>query len=171
MKQFFAILLTLTISMNLSATLQETDLLINGSDTIYLNTYPLENLKLRFQPFGSTRETAPSTACWRGYKAIWRILDNKLYLEKIVRCRFDSKVADENIFELFKINGLKFETKDSMILADWYNIDFYKMNFSIAKYNKDKLYLYDGWNNKKKESDVILRIEKGCITKTQLNGD
>ena len=55
-----------------------------------------------------------------------------------------------------------------MILAGWCSYDFYKMTFSIAKYYKDKLYLYDGWSNMRKESDVILRIEKGSVIKQQL---
>lgn len=154
--------------MTASATEQEADLLIIGNDTVYLKTFILEKLDLKFSPFGNTRETAPSTACWRGYKAIWRITDNKLYLEKILRCHSDPKVGEENIFELFQKNGLKVETKDDMILADWCSLDFYKMTFSIAKFYKDKLYLYDGWNNKKKESDVILRIEKGSVTKNTI---
>jgi hypothetical protein len=168
MKQLVAILFTLITSMTASATEQVADLLIIGNDTVYLKTFILEKFDLKYSPFGNTRETATSTACWRGYKAIWRITDNKLYLEKILRCHSDLKDGDENIFELFLKNELKFETKDNMILAYWCSLDFYKMTFSIAKYNKDKLYLYDGWNNKKKESDVMLRIEKGIVTKIQL---
>lgn len=168
MKQLFAILFALTISMSLSATEQEADLLINGGDTIYLKTFLLEKLELKFPPFGNIKATAPSTACWRGYKAVWRISDNKLYLEKITRCHSDTKDGEQNIFELFQKNGLKFEAKDSMILADWCTQDLYKMNSTVAKYNNDKLYLYGGWNSKEKENDVFLRIEKGCITKTQL---
>lgn len=168
MKLLVAILLAFAAPITSSATEQEDDLLIIGNDTVYLKTFILEKLELKYPPFGNTRETAPSTACWRGYKAVWRIADNKLYLEKILRCYLDPKAGEENIFELFQKNGLKFETKDNMILAGWCSYDFYKMTFSIAKYYKDKLYLYDGWSNMRKESDVILRIEKGSVIKQQL---
>jgi len=42
------------------------------NDTIYLKEFPLEKLELEKRPFGNTRITAPSSACWRGYKAVWR---------------------------------------------------------------------------------------------------
>jgi hypothetical protein len=167
MRQISTILVILTFSMNVFATEQEADLLIYGNDTIYLKTFPLEKLELKFQPFGYTRATAPTTACWRGYRAIWRIENNRLYLEKISRCLTDRVNGEEDIFEFFQKNGLKFETKGSMILADWCTQDFYKMEFSIIKHYKDKIYLYDGWNDKKR-GNVVLRIEKGCVTKAQL---
>jgi hypothetical protein len=168
MKKLFAILAILILPFYVFATEHEADLLINGNDTIYLKSFPLEKLELKVRPFGYTIATAPTTACWRGYRAVWKIVNNQLYLEKRSRCHYDGDDGDENIFELFEKNGFKFETKDSMILADWYTEDFYKMKFSIAEYYKDKLFLYDGTYDKKKESDVILRIEKGYITKAEL---
>ncbi|HYF04102.1 MAG TPA: hypothetical protein VEC36_12035 [Patescibacteria group bacterium] len=129
------------------------------NDTIYLKTYLLEKLELTKRPFGKTRATAPSTACWRGYRAIWRITDNKLYLEKIVRCYSDIEQEEENIQELFFENGINFKEENGMIFADWVSEDFYTMNFSLANYYKDILFLYDGWNEEEKNREKNLRLK------------
>jgi len=57
-----------------------------------------------------------------------------------------------------------------MILADWVSEDLYRMNFSIANYYKEKIFLYDGWNEKEKNSDENLRIKivKGDIIVNRL---
>ena len=91
----------MNLSINTFATVQECDLLIIEKDTIRLQTFPLEDLELKSTPFGLSKTTAPCTACWRGYKAIWRIKDNKLFLEKIERSYYDNKRGEENIKELF----------------------------------------------------------------------
>ncbi len=170
MKRILTFIFLVSLTFSAFATGQETDLLIIENDTIYLKTFPLEKLELEKRPFGNTRATAPSTACWRGYRAIWRIIDNKLYLEKIVRCNSDRVNGEQNIMELFNDNEIDFEESNGMILANWVTQDLYKMNFSIANYYKDKIYLYDGWNEKKKNKDKNLRfkIENGEIKLNRL---
>jgi len=170
MKQILTLIFLVSLTFSAFATEQETDLLIIKNDTIYLKTFLLEKLKLEKRPFGNTRATAPSTACWRGYRAIWKIIDNKLYLEKIIRCYSDRENGEQNIKELFNANGIDFKENNEMILADWVTEDFYKMNFSNANYYKNKIYLYDGWNEKEKNKDKNLRlkIEKGEIKLNRL---
>lgn len=170
MKQLLTFIFFISLTFSAFATEQETDLLIIENDTIYLKTFPLEKSELEKRPFGNTRATAPSTACWRGYRAIWKIKDDKLYLEKIIPCYSDRENGEQNIMELFNSNGIDFEESDGMILADWVTIDLYKMNFSIANYYKDKIYLYDGWNEKEKNKDKNLRlkIENGEVRLNRL---
>lgn len=58
MKLLVAILLAFAAPITSSATEQEDDLLIIGNDTVYLKTFILEKLELKYPPFGNTRETA-----------------------------------------------------------------------------------------------------------------
>jgi len=97
----------MNLTYSVFATEQESDLLIIGNDTIYLETFLLEKLNLEKRPFGNTRTTAPSTACWKGYRAIWKIIDKKLYLEKIIHCDSDPEKGELDIIELFKVNKTK----------------------------------------------------------------
>lgn len=167
MKQIITTLLFLTCTIGVYATRQQTDLLIIEKDTFYLKTFPLENLKLTTRPFGNTRLTAPSTSCWRGYRAVWRVIDNKLYLEKIIRCNYDRGTTKQSIKELFDQNGIKCKEKDEMILADWLTITFYK----LPKHHfRDQTYLtgaYDSRGNQKDKS-LKLEIENGKITLNRL---
>ena len=170
MKEILTFIFLISLAFSAFATEQETDLLIIENDTIYLKTFPLEKLELKKRPFGNSRAPAPSTACWRGYRAIWKIKDDKLYLEKIIRCNSDRENGEQNIMELFNSNDVDFEKSDGMILANWVTEDLYKMNFSIANYHKDKIYLYDGWDEKENNKDKSLRlkIEKGEVSLNRL---
>ncbi len=169
MKQILTFIFLVSLTFSAFATEQETDLLIIENDTIYLKTFPLEKLVLEKRPFGNTRATAPSTGCWRGYRAIWRIIDHKLYLEKIIRCYSDQESGEQNIMELFHSNGIDFEESDGLILADWVSENFYIINFT-NEYYKNKIFLYDGWNEKKKNKDknLKLKIESGEIKLNRL---
>jgi hypothetical protein len=79
MKRFFLILTVnlLTLSTVFS-TEQYPDKLIIGEDTIYLKSFPLENLKLKKAPFDYGAYSFPSTGCYRGYVATWQIIDEAL---------------------------------------------------------------------------------------------
>ncbi len=165
MKQILIVLTFFFLSFGAFATEQEADLLIVGNDTIYLKYFPLDSLNFTKRPFGYTRQTAPSTACRRGYRAIWRIVDNKLYLERITRCYSDNKEGEENFKELFQRNQIDFEEMNDMIFAGWVNINLYTMDFSIGRLYPNRIYLYDGYymKDKMKEENLRLRIANGKI--------
>ncbi|NRB54329.1 MAG: hypothetical protein HRU41_42170 [Saprospiraceae bacterium] len=165
MKRRIVILIFLITSFSCFATNQEDDILIFNEDTIFLQIFLLEDLNLIDNPFGATRQTAPSTACWRGYRAVWRIQDNKLYLSRIIRCESDDKKGDENLEELFKKNRVAFEAKGDMIFASWVTSDMFLMNFSKAEYS-DNTYLYNGaYEKKRKKEDALkLKIVDGIVT-------
>jgi len=164
-KHLLPILFFLTLTIGAFATEQEAELLIVGSDTTYLKSFPLDSLNLIENPFGYTRQTAPSTACWRGYNAVWRIIDNKLYLEKITRCYSDNESGEESIKDLFERNQVDYQEKDGMILANWVTMDLYAMDFSITRYYPDRFYLCDGYFEKKKniEKNLKIKIVNGII--------
>ncbi len=160
MKNILPFIFFISMISSSYATEQESDLLIIDNDTIYLKTFFLEKLNLAYKPFGYTHANAPSTACWRGYRAVWRVIDHKLYLEKIIRCYTDRKKSGEqNIFELFNKNGLKYRKEHGMIYADWVSENLYQMNFSIARFYNNRLYLYDGWNLKNQKEDKYLKLK------------
>ena len=150
------------LSIVVYATEQEDDILIIGKDTIYLQYFPLEVLKLQEKPFDYTTKTAPTTACWRGYKAVWRIVNEKLLLERILRCSSDKKVGEENIFELFESNEIPYKKIDGGIFAEWLTIKLYDL--PIKNYS-EHLVLYDEsfFYKKIKEKKLKLVIEKGLV--------
>ena len=166
MKQQIILFTFLIFSINVFATQQTPDLLIVGSDTISLEVFPLEQLKMRYRPFGfgvQGKEFA-STACWRSYRAIWKIVDNKLFLEKIIQCHNESE--EEDIVQLFEKNDIQYQEIDGLIFANWYTISLYKRK---DDFYKNRTYLNNGWDriikNKKK---IILQIENGIVTRNEL---
>jgi len=77
------IVIAISLFVNVSlcfATPQIPDLLIIGKETFMLYSFPLEYLKLAKAPFDYRGYSFPGTACYRGYQATWKILDNKLFL-------------------------------------------------------------------------------------------
>ena len=160
----------LMFSMNAFTTEQIPDLLIIGKDTVFLKTFPLEQLEMKSRPFGfwTKEKSFASTACWRSYKAIWRIIDNKLFLERIVECH--NRPGEENIIELFERNGIKFQEKEGRIFADWCTLDLYRQTFSSrgTRWERDKIFLYDRPLRRRNAREIILQIENGVITINRL---
>jgi len=152
-------LLALIYSVNVFATEQIPDLLIIGKDTVFLGEFPLEQLDMKHRPFG-TRDGF-STDCWRGYVAIWRIIDNKLFLEKIIDCIYES--GYENTIKLFEKNNIQYQEKNGLIFANWCTINFYKL--LSHSFTDEILYTrkWKNWDNK-----LVLQIENGIILKNEL---
>lgn len=147
------------------ATGQSPDLLIIKGDTIRLSEFPLEYLDLQYHPFGHTRQTAPSSACWRGYQAIWRIIDGQIYLEKILRCNADQGLdREERIAELFSKNNLQYEIVNGLIWADWITMDLYTTNDQPSS-KDDRKGLMNSWfgKNKQQERILLFQIRNGKV--------
>ena len=162
MKQKVFLFTFLIFSVNVFATKQTPDLLIIGSDTIFLEVFPLEQLEMKYKPFGF--EEFASTACWRNYKAIWRIVDNKLFLEKIIQCHNES--GEEDIVQLFEKNDIQYRKIDELIFANWYTISLYKRKNDFYKH---RTYLNNGWDRMiKSKKKIVLQIENGIVTKNDL---
>lgn len=163
------------ISINLKATQQIPDLLIVGKDTLQIfepNNYPLEILNLKSRPFNYTLTTSPHTACWRGYQAIWRIIDNELFLEKVQRCYGDNTSDNiENLDKLFKENNLKVVKKNNFILANWVSINLYNYKFYTSqpkKYRRKLLTDYWSKNTVPMKKDLKIQVINGIVIKNNL---
>ena len=175
MKTLTFLIFLILISIDLKATQQIPDLLIVGKDTLQIfepNNYPLEKLNLKKRPFNYTETTSPHTACWRGYQAIWRIIDNELFLEKIQRCYGDNKSDKiENLDELFKENNLNVVKKNNLILASWVNINLYKFQFyttQLKKYRRKLLTDYWSKKSEPRKTDLKIQVINGIVTKNNL---
>ena len=162
MKKIFLFLFLTFLTNHYFSTVQTPDLLIIGNDTIKIRpkTYLLEYLSFKTRPFNYEIKSAPTTGCYRGYQAIWRIVDNKLFLEKIIRCYGDDKlVKNENIFKLFQKNQIKFVQENNMIAANWLNINLYKSDLI-----GDKFTLTDFKNQEfTNQGNLFLEIRNGKV--------
>ena len=151
----------LLITANYTTTVQQSDELLIGDRVIKLQSYPLEELNLVKRPFGYTDKTAPNTSCWRGYKADWTIVNNKLYLKSINRCYGDTnKPSTANIQDLFNENKIEYDIYNNMIHAAWYSGEFVKID---AKFVDAK----DRWIKinitKHNQESMLMRIENGKV--------
>lgn len=131
-KIIFVPLFIFTFSIKSFGTIQTSDLLIIGSDTILIDQFPLD----QFYKKGHLHNPGffpgfVSTNCWRGYKAVWVIKDNQFYLKAICDCNFKESVP---------INRIGREPdKDGLIFADWFSGSF-KINV------RTKSEIRESWN-------------------------
>lgn len=103
------------------ATNQVEDILYHGQDTLFLYDSPLEQVdSITAKIFELKKTIDYSSACWRGFRAEWKIIDNNLYLSNVYECHSDKKI--NRIIE--KILGRKFE--NGLLKADWVNGDFWE---------------------------------------------
>ena len=146
-------------SIQAYGTEQIPDLLIIEKDTFYLfYTFPIEdlNLEIKKNPFISGKYTIHSTACWRGYQAIWKIKNNKLYLQNVKSCHSDSIFHYNSVIEYFRVNGYEPNIENGKILADWFTSDLirydgpYFVDCKICLMGSDKL-----MNNEKVYYSII----------------
>ncbi|MFK7907838.1 MAG: hypothetical protein AB8B69_22090 [Chitinophagales bacterium] len=165
------------------ATIQDPDLLLIEGDTVYLKSFPLEDLELQCRPFGLTLLTAPNSGCWRAYQAIWRLENDSLFLEKIFTCPVFQRLQndslssgeilgyssilepsrEENILELFHENDLEATVVRGRIFADWYH----KELTGIQKGFDSGLSLFEArlfQSRRKRKGKRRLRKEKEKIT-------
>lgn len=160
MKKVIIVLSFLLVSVTVFATRQESDLLVIDSDTLLLNTFLLEELELTYRPYGRTRQNAPSTACWRGYRAVWRISDERLFLEKVIPCGYsDSETKEQSITELFDRNQRTYTLNDGMILADWVTVELVESKYPTTYIQNKKLSLKISLEGKK----PFIGVQKGNV--------
>ena len=78
-----------------------------------MSNFPLEFLNLKFRPFNYTKQTAPNTACWRGYQAIWKVIDNEIYLEIYKNARLKAKQINSSYISDFVNIQTSIKTEES----------------------------------------------------------
>jgi len=154
-KSAFTILIFLALALKSFATGQIPDLLIVGGDTLRLYANPLE---LYFTQ-GYPREFpglmgCGSTACWRGYQAIWTIIDNKLYLLRIQSCHRAEQCSDTRPANLQQMFGDRF--KDGKVFANWVTDSL------TAPFGNSLRYVHMGYASTY-EYDKLISVKAGNI--------
>jgi hypothetical protein len=147
------IILNLVCLNSIFSTEQTPDYLIYKNDTLRIYSNPLgEKVEQLFKDKKFTKQRCLSTACWRGYRATWKIEDGKLYLLKIADCcnseiRADLKLIFGN------------ELINNKVLANWYSGEI------IIPVGKNIYGEHMGYSNVHEFED-ILEIKEGEILKT-----
>jgi hypothetical protein len=154
MRKFFLLICIILIyKTNSFATKQAGDLLIFNNDTIIIYQYPLDKFYNKGDFYNPGFFADLSTTCYRGYIAVWTIVDNKLYLKDIYDCNRDKKINIEIIG--------KQKDNQNLIFADWYDASF-KINMKtkeeiILPWNIGRLFIHK----------VSIKINKGNVVKNK----
>ena len=132
MKKLLHILIILILSLKVYATAQVGDILIWNGDTLTIFSNPLESYNVS-DSFGlmiydklenkdrirnpekylEDYESLSSTACWRGYIALWTIINDELYLDKIFACH------DQTLF--LEVKDIFPDNAETQIKAFWFS--------------------------------------------------
>jgi hypothetical protein len=130
-----ATILMVLFSLTIFATEQTPDRLIYQSDTIFIETYPLEDLMnsnsiIRKQIFGYSEEICTSSGSWRGHIATWKIENDSLFLIRLINGCEDHEFKLEEVFQDGQMNKNK-------VFAGWFTGDLleYESWFTLIDYN------------------------------------
>ncbi len=135
MRNLILLVIFTLIWTNVFSCEQVTDKLIIDRDTVYLKTFPLEELKLEKRPFTYYgKYDYPHSACWRGYCATWKIIEGKLALIEVVKV--DSTKEQLDIINYLNNNSYSSKLVDGYVYADWYTKDLklYYSNINQWRY-------------------------------------
>ncbi len=149
---FFFLLYTVHLAFS---TDQIHDILIIGKDTIFLKTFPLEQLNFEKRPFMYGRFDFPSTACWRGYQATWKVIGNKLFLVEIAKV--DAPEEKIDMVKYFAENNYTPTIINGLIFADWFSLD-------LRSFPRDYKYWGCVWKPKgSKPCKACIRFQNGVL--------
>lgn len=150
MKRLLKILALLIFPLSAFATGQVADVLIYQGDTLPIRSNPLEQY-LDSKPKRTINRyelTWTSTACYRGYRATWEVINDSLYLRSIEKGCVN-KVPF--YFDLVKEFGT------DKVFASWFT------GKTLTPKGKPIPYVYNG-NDLMYESELILTFVKGVLT-------
>ena len=151
MKRTFFIIIIFLTSFSF-ATEQIPDILIWKSDTLSLNSDPLgkypnfDSLNI----FGD-KQAGYSTACWRAYRAEWKIIDDQLYLSNIYSCDYSTDKIKADLKNLFPT-----EYENGLIKASWYKG---KLFIPKGEFIRKKIEIY--------EAEWVLTLKNGKVKKKE----
>ena len=171
MKKTVLLSTILSLSITFSfATEQFSDILIIENDTIFLKSFPLEELRLKekfkVSPFEYYANIDfPHTGCYRGYVATWKVIDNKLFLIEIEKV--DSTRQKLNIEDYFNKNDYKPCLVDGQIFADWYSDTLKQYGYFMYYFDSERYYLSkDYLKNPEKKNELI--FNHGILTENNI---
>jgi hypothetical protein len=160
MMKILLFILLLSYHLFIYATEQTPDILVIGNDTIYLKSFPLDDLNFSHRPFG---EELINTGCWRGYQAVWMIENDSLFLKEIRPCYPDTALVQFNIEKYFIDNEYNPVIIGGKIFADWYSakfIHYYVSAFSHCYYSPS--------NDEVDYYNIVLWFQKGVLVLNRL---
>ena len=166
MKKIVFLSVILFLSTISFATEQFPDLLIIENDTLYLKSFPLEELRLKekFQksPFEYYENIDfPHTGCYRGYVATWKVIDTKLFLIEIEKV--DSTRQKLNLKDYFNKNDYNPSLVNGQIFADWYSDTLKRYDYYAYYFNSERYYLaVDYLKNTERKNELI--FSHGILT-------
>ena len=144
--------------IKVSGTEQIPDLLIIENDTFYLKTFPLEQLrlkeKIKIDPFDYGDYGFVSTACYRGYVATWKVINDKLMLTEVEKVDSISEKLD--LVEYFKKSDFEPTMINGFVHADWYSDTLKRYDFFSYYFNPERFYLsVDYLNESNRKIELI----------------
>ncbi|NOU60811.1 hypothetical protein [Marinifilum caeruleilacunae] len=145
-KSFFILSLILFGFIDSLATMQASDKLIMGSDTLYLDRSPIEILPEVCKKI-QDKEKSIYSCCWNGFTAEWVIENDVLYLQNIYSFSTGRKINKR----LQKILNTKFI--NGKIKADWVTGSYY------GGFGRQLTRLYDIVY----EKELLFEIKNGSI--------
>jgi hypothetical protein len=124
--------------------------LITGYDSLILKIHlEIEQLTYLNLKANEEREEILSTACWRGYKAEWSVLNDSIFLNNIYHCH--NKNIKINLYDIFQ----NIE-KNEKIFASWINGDLILPQGNCIEFvNLDYRSIY--------EQETVLNVESGLL--------
>jgi len=168
-KQILILLLIFISIVKVSATEQIPDLLIIENDTFYLKTFPLETLmlkkKIKNNPFNYGKYPFVSTACYRGYVATWKVINNKLMLIEVEKV--DSTHEKLDLVEYFKKVDFVPTMINGLISADWYSDTLKQYDFFSYYINPERFYLSVDYL-KEPDRKIELIFNKGQLSSNRI---
>nr|WP_320000138.1 energy transducer TonB [uncultured Draconibacterium sp.] len=108
MKRLQKILILVLISAKVFATPQDSEILIYGKDTLYIDIYPLEVLMNENQELHKKIMNASDcmqTSCWRAHHGTWRIVNDSLFLVKLEDGCQEKELDISKFFDSSKISN------------------------------------------------------------------
>ena len=133
MKKILGLLILVSISQLVFSTGQVPDYLIVDNDTIAIFANPLEQY---FEKAGNREiiglEGCGSTACWRGYKAIWELKNDSLFLTTITSCHSGDWCTDIKDADLELMFGDDY--KNNSVFASWFTGDIMAPKGELVQY-------------------------------------
>ncbi|MCL2168354.1 MAG: hypothetical protein FWH59_04430 [Lentimicrobiaceae bacterium] len=147
------------------ATEQIPDKLIIGNDTIFLKSFPLEELKVNGEfiksPFSYGKYWFPHTACWRGYIATWEVIDDLLFLKEVRK--LDSVGTQLDIVEYLENNGYNPKIINGFVQADWYSDALIAYDLFYDTYSPEKFYIVKDYIRNRNKKKIELVFENGRL--------
>jgi hypothetical protein len=133
MKRLFGFLILLFVTIKCYSTAQVPDYLVIDNDTIAIFANPLEQY---FEKLGNREiiglKGCGSTACWRGYKAVWRLKNDSLFLTAITSCHSGDWCTDIRDADLDLMFGDDY--KNNCVFASWVSSDIMAPKGKLVQY-------------------------------------